>query len=214
MGAGETIAGKISVLMVDDSAVLRLGLLELASVDPELEAIGSAENGREAVAKYRELKPDVVVMDYEMPEVDGINATKEILKEDPQARIILLSVHESEEDVWNAVQAGVKGYLTKKAGDIEEVLEAIHEVANGSDYFPDSIVRKLKRRENQEELSEPEMSVLKLLGHGLSNKEIEDQLGISMAMVKFHIVNLRGKLGATDRTQAVIIASRRGLLKL
>ena len=205
---------QISVLMVDDSAVLRLGLLELASVDPELEAVGSAENGEEAIEKYRQLKPDVVVMDYEMPGLDGIQATARIVAEDPQARIILLSVHESEEDIWKAVQAGVKGYLTKKAGDIEDVLEAIHEVANGGDYFPEAILRKLKRRENQEELSDAEMSVLKLLGLGLSNKEIEDQLGISMAMVKFHIVSLRGKLGATDRTQAVIIASRRGLLKL
>ncbi|MDZ8117707.1 response regulator transcription factor [Pontiella agarivorans] len=205
---------KVRVLMTDDNAVMLMGLQQVISVDPELEPVGSAENGEEALERYRTLQPDVVTMDYDMPGWSGVETTAKIIREFPDARIILLSVFESEEDVWSAVQAGVKGYLTKKAGEIEDVLEAIHEVAAGGTFFPAAIARKIETRRNQPELSGAEMAVLRLLGRGLCNKEIVDELGISAAMVKFHIVNLREKLGAADRTQAVIIACQRGLIRL
>ena len=132
----------------------------------------------------------------------------------PDAKVILLSVFDSEEDIWKAKQAGVKGYLTKKAGEIEDVIEAIQEVSSGGTYFPSSIAQKLEKRKKLKSLTEREMTVLRLLAEGLSNKEIEDALGISLPMVKLHVVNLREKLGAVDRTQAVVQALKRGILHL
>lgn len=210
MGDGETI----KVLVVDDNALLRLGLTETLSIEPGLEPVGSAANSEEALEQVRKLQPDVVTMDYQMPGEKGVECTAKILAEFPDTKVVLLSVFDSEEDIWKAVQAGVKGYLTKKAGEVEEVLEAIQEVAAGGTYFPAGIAQKLERRSEQDELTPREMEVLKLLAGGCSNKEIVDELGISLPTVKLHIANLREKLGASDRTQAVVFAFKRGILHL
>ncbi|MGJ8640819.1 MAG: response regulator [Opitutaceae bacterium] len=204
----------IRVLVVDDNALLRLGLTETISIEPGLELVGSASNGEQALEKVRELQPDVITMDYQMPGMNGVECTRQIVEEFPGAKIILLSVFDSEEDIWKAQKAGVKGYLTKKAGEIEDVLEAIQEVAGGGSYYPSSIAQKLERRRQLKDLTEREMTVLELLAAGHSNKEIEDKLSISLPMVKLHIVNLREKLGAADRTQAVVQAFKRGILHL
>lgn len=208
------MSARIRVMMVDDNAVLLMGMSQVVAADPTLDPVGMAENGAEALALYRALRPDVVTMDYEMPECNGIQATRKIVAEFPDAKIILLSVYESEEDIWQAVQAGVKGYITKKAGEIEDILEAISEVANGGTFFPASIAQKIERRKKMPELTPVEMQVLEALGRGLCNKEMVDELSISAAMIKYHIVSLREKLGAADRTQAVIMACKRGLIRL
>jgi len=204
----------IRVIVVDDNAILRLGLTETISMEPDMELVGDASNAEDAIEMVRKLKPDVVTMDYQMPGASGVECTAQIMEEFPETKVILLSVFDSEEDIWKAKEAGVKGYLTKKAGEVEDVTEAIQEVANGGNYFPGSIAQKLQKRESQKSLTERELAVLKLLAAGRSNKEIVDDLNISLATVKFHIINLREKLDAADRTQAVVHAFKRGILHL
>ncbi|MEM6885856.1 MAG: response regulator transcription factor [Verrucomicrobiota bacterium] len=204
----------IRVMVVDDNAILRLGLTETISMEPGMELVGDASNAEDAIEMVRKLKPDVVTMDYQMPGASGVECTAQIMDEFPETHVILLSVFDSEEDIWKAKEAGVKGYLTKKAGEVEDVIEAIQEVANGGNYFPGSIAQKLEKREGQKSLTERELAVLKLLAAGRSNKEIVDDLNISLATVKFHIINLREKLDAADRTQAVVHAFKRGILHL
>ncbi|MEM1157633.1 MAG: response regulator transcription factor [Verrucomicrobiota bacterium] len=204
----------IRVMVVDDNAIMRLGLTETISMEPGMEMVGDASNAEDAIELVRELQPDVVTMDYQMPGASGVECTAQIMQEFPQTHVILLSVFDCEEDIFKAKEAGVKGYLTKKAGEVEEVIEAIQEVAHGGNYFPGSIAQKLEKRESQKSLTEREMAVLKLLAGGRSNKEIEDELSISLATVKFHIINLREKLDAADRTQAVVHAFKRGILHL
>jgi len=199
---------------VDDNALLRRGLMETISIEPGLQVVGAAANGPEALALYRQLQPDVVTMDYQMPGEDGVATTQKIIAEFPAARVILLSVFDSDEDIWRAVRAGVKGYLTKKTGEVGVVLEAIRAVAAGETYFPPAIARKLERRSRREDLTEREMSVLKLLAAGLNNQEMADTLGLSLPTIKFHIQNIRQKLQAVDRTQAVVKAYQQGILHL
>lgn len=203
-----------TVLTVDDNAIMLLGLTEAIAVDPGLQSVGSAVNATEALAVYRQFEPDVVTMDYEMPGESGIECTRMILAEFPDARIILLSVHNSEEDVWQAVQAGVKGYLTKKAGEIKDVLEAVHEVAKGGTFFPAAIAEKMENRRSQDELTPRELEILQMLGKGLSNKELMSHFNLSLSSIKHYLTKILDKLGAADRTHAVIIAFQRGILKV
>lgn len=214
MGAGVEMEDTVKILVVDDNALLRLGLTETFNIEPGLEPVGQAANGEEALEKVRELKPDVVTMDYQMPGDNGIETTKKILAEFPHTKIVLLSVFDSEEDIFKAVKAGVRGYLTKKAGEVEEVLEAVQEIAKGGTYFPAAIASKLEDRREKDDLTPREMEVLQLLAEGCSNKEIVDRLGISLPTVKLHIINLRDKLDAADRTQAVVHAFKQGILHL
>ncbi len=204
----------IKVLVVDDNALMRMGLTGAISVEPGLEVAGEAANSEEALAFVREHQPDVVTMDYQMPGDDGVTCTAKIMAEFPKTKVILLSVFDSEEDIWQAEKAGVKGYLTKKAGGVVDVISAIQEVAAGGTYFPAAIAQKLESRRKQQDLTPRELEVLRLLADGQSNKELADSLNISLATVKVHIANLREKLGALDRTQAVVIAYKKGILHL
>lgn len=211
---GNNMNNSIQIMVVDDNALLRLGLTGAIGMQPGLEVAGMATSGKEALEYYQELKPDIVTMDYQMPGMNGIECTEKILESDPNAKIILLSAYNADEDVWRAVQAGVKGYLTKKAGEVEEVLDAIKEIAAGGTYFPADIARKIDRRKEQRNLTQRELDVLHLLVNGMSNKEIAHQLGISIDSVKQHVTNLREKLDAADRTQAAVEAIRRGIIQL
>ncbi|MDF7824186.1 response regulator transcription factor [Pontiellaceae bacterium B12227] len=204
----------IKVMVVDDNALLRFGLIGAINMEPGMESAGDAASSEEAVELYAEIKPDIVTMDYRMPGESGVECTKKIMEMDPDAKVILFSVFESEEEVWKAVQAGVKGYLTKSASAVEDVMEAIHEVAEGGTFFPAQIAQKVSARKQQEELTPRELELLKMLGQGTSNKELVEHFNISMSTVKHHITNIREKLGAADRTQAVVIAYKKGILKL
>lgn len=202
------------VLVVDDNDLMRRGLTETISIEPGLEAVGAAANASEALELYRELKPDVVTMDYQMPGESGIQCTRKLVAEFPDARVILLSVFDAEEDVWNAVQAGVKGYLTKKTGEVDIVIDAITSVAMGETYFPAAIARKLERRKTQQDLTPRELEILKLVATGNSNKDVCNLLNLALPTVKFHMLHIREKLDAVDRTEAVAKAFRRGILRL
>ncbi|MEO0796779.1 MAG: response regulator transcription factor [Verrucomicrobiota bacterium] len=202
------------VLVVDDNGLLRIGLTAAINLESGLESVGAAASADEALALYRETMPDVVTMDFRMPGKSGIECTKELLAEYPEAKIILYSVYESEDDIWNAVQAGVVGYLTKDAGEVEEYMEAIREVANGETFFPASISEKIEARRQWIDLTARELEILQLLGEGKSNKELAERLDISLNTTKIHIKNIREKLGASDRTQAVVIAFKRGILRV
>ncbi len=204
----------IRILVVDDNDLMRRGLTASLSIESDLKVVGDAANAREAIEMYRELKPDVVTMDYQMPGMNGVECTRRLLEEFPDAQVILFSIQDSQEDVWNAVQAGVRGYLTKRTGEAGIVLDAIREVANGGDYYPAAIARKISQRKEQQSLTAREMEVLHLLATGNSNKDIADRLDLTLPTVKFHVLNIRLKLGAADRTQAVVSALERGIIHL
>lgn len=204
----------IRILVVDDNPMMRFGLSGSLSTEPGLDVVGEAANGEEAMAFVQEHRPDVITMDYKMPGDNGVEVTKKIIAEFPDANIILLSVFDSEEDIWNAVRAGVKAYLTKTAGDVDELIHAVNIVAGGGTFYPDAIAHKLRDRRKKPDLSPREMEILHLLAEGNSNKEMAATLNISGETVKAHLSNLREKLGAVDRTQAVVLAYKKGILHL
>ena len=205
---------EIKVLIVDDNAVLRMGLSHVIEIEDGYTVVGEASNAEEALVLYKRHEPDVVTMDYQMPGADGVACTQKIMDYDPNAKVVLLTIKELEEDIWNAVQAGCKGYLTKRAGEIEDVLQAIKEVASGNTYFPAKIASKLESRSLHQNLTPRELEVLQGLANGFSNKEIMEQLDLSEGTVKLHLANLRRKLNASDRTQALINGVKRGLVKI
>ena len=153
-------------------------------------------------------------MDYNLPDFDGVQCTEKIMAFNPGANIILLTINEAEEEVWQAVEAGCKGYLLKRAGQVEDVLHALSEVASGGTYFPANVAKKIQQRLNHEMLTPRELDVLRCLGEGSSNKEIMDTLQLSESTVKMHLSNIRKKLNAADRTQALIEAVKRGLIHI
>ncbi len=201
------------ILIVDDHSLLRLGLIEAIESYGEMEVIADVSNGKEALEAFEKNRPDVIIMDMRMPEANGAEVTQLLVEKDPEARILILSVYEGEEDVWRAVEAGASGYLTKGA-DTPDLLEAITSVARGENYFPARIAQKIKRRRERHHLTNREIEALQLLVRGLSNKEISSELNISEATVKLHLSNLFEKLGVADRTQAVVAAVQRGILHL
>lgn len=203
----------IRVLVVDDSALLRMGLTQAIGIEADMTVVGSAATADEALTLYPKLRPDVVTMDYQMTGMNGVECTRRIRATFPEARVVILSVQDVEEYVWSAVQAGALGYLTKEASEVEEVLDAIREIHAGGTYFPAHIAETIRLRETLPTLSPREMEMLRAIAAGQSNKEIAAALQISINTVKLHISNLFDKLDATDRTQAVVIAIRRGMLK-
>lgn len=203
----------ITVLIVDDNTLLRVGLRDTISDEKDMEVIGEASNGSEAVERYRQLRPEVVTMDYRMPNEDGMEASRRILEEFPDARIVFLSIYEGEEDIWNARQAGVLAYLSKTDAS-ENIIEAIREVYAGNSYFPAAIARKLEERKEQATLTPRELEVLKLIVAGNSNKEIMTALDLSASTVRVHVSHVLEKLGALDRTQAVVAAVKKGIVHI
>ena len=200
-------------MIVDDHAMMRLGLAEAVNGERDMTLAGEASNGNQAVEAYRDLQPDVVTMDFQMPGMDGAEATAKLRAEFPEARIIVLSVFEGEEDIWRAVQAGAMGHVLKSA-EVEDILEAIRHVTAGDTYFPAAVATKLNARKTRDTLTARESQVLRHVVAGLSNKEIASALKTSEATVKLHISNTLSKLGVADRTQAAIVAVQRGIVHL
>ncbi len=193
--------------------MMRLGLAEAVSGERDMALAGEASNGGQAVEAYREFQPDVVTMDFQMPGMDGAEATARLRGEFPEARVVILSVFEGEEDIWRAVQAGAMGYVLKSA-EVEDILEAIRHVVAGDTYFPPAIAAKLADRKTRDTLTTRESQVLRHVVAGLSNKEIASTMRTSEATVKLHISNTLAKLGVADRTQAAIVAVQRGIVHL
>jgi two-component system NarL family response regulator len=203
----------IRVLIVDDHAIVRRGLATIINRDPEMTVVAQADNGQQAIAVFREYQPDVTLMDLSMPEMGGVEAIKAICAEFKQARITVLTTYDGDEDIYRGLQAGAQGYLLKDAKP-NELLNAIRTIHRGQKYVPPAVGAKLLQRMEHPELSERELAVLRLMAQGMSNADIATGLSIGESTVKSHTNRLLSKLGVSDRTQAVIVAVKRGLVSL
>jgi two-component system, NarL family, response regulator len=203
----------IRVLIADDHAIFRQGLATIINRDPEMQVIAQAENGEQAIALFREHQPDVTLMDLRMPEVEGVAAIGAICAIVKSARIIVLTTYDSDEDIYRGLQAGAKGYLLKET-EPDELLNAIRTVHRGQKYIPPDVGAKLVQRLRNPELSERELEVLHSLAQGMSNADIAAALSIGEGTVKSHINRILNKLDVSDRTQAVIVAVKRGIVSL
>jgi DNA-binding NarL/FixJ family response regulator len=204
---------QIKLLVVEDHHIVRQGLLALLNAVPDMSVVADASDGDAGVALFRQHQPDVTLMDLRLPGIGGAEAVAKIRGEFPNARIIVLTTFDGDEDIYRALQAGARGYLLKGMfGD--ELLDAIRAVHAGRTRIPPVVAERLANRMGGSELTAREMAVLELIVAGKSNKEIGNQLSISEATVKTHINNLLGKMGVTDRTQAATAAIQRGLVHL
>jgi DNA-binding NarL/FixJ family response regulator len=219
------MSDKIRVLIADDQQLVREGLCVLLDLIPDICVVGEASNGTEAVERARQLEPDVILMDVQMPELDGVAATRQIQDTCPEVKVIILTTFDDDEYVFEGLLAGAAGYLLKDVPS-EQLAEAIRAAARGEAFIHPSVTRKvvaeltrLTEREHvrrEQPLAEPlslrEMEVLALLAESLSNQEIADRLYIAPGTVKNHVSNILSKLNARDRTQAVLQAKELGLL--
>jgi DNA-binding NarL/FixJ family response regulator len=203
----------IRILAVDDHPLLRKGIAALVNAEPDMKLVAEASNGDEAVESFRLHRPDVTLMDLQLPGVNGIEAINRILSEFPDARIIVLTTYTGDAQVLRALRAGARAYLLK--GHVHrELLEAIHTVHAGRKRIPPDIAVELAEHATQDELSFREIEVLRLIAAGNSNKQIGDQLSIGEATVKSHVTNILSKLSANDRAHAVTIGLKRGIIAL
>ena len=205
--------GTIRVLCVDDHPLVRKGIASILANEADMELVAEAGNGREAVDLFKELKPDVVLMDLRMPELDGTTATRLIRQEMPDARIIALTSYDGDQDIYRALEAGVRGYILKEMVHTE-VVRAIRTVHSGKRLMPQEVAERLSEYFPQVALTPREVEVLGCVAKGMANKEIATRLGTASGTVKMHIQNILAKLGASDRTHAVTIAMERGILHL
>jgi DNA-binding NarL/FixJ family response regulator len=214
----------IKILLVDDQPLFREGLRTLLSVHPDFEVVGEAGDGREAMSLVRSRRPSVVLMDLQMPVLDGVAATRRLREEHPECRVIVLTTFDDDELVFDGLRAGAVGYLLKDAPS-EKLAEAIRVAARGETFLQPSVAakvvaefarltRKTVERSNSfsEPLSERELEILRLITKGASNREIADTLFLAEGTVKNHVTNILGKLGVRDRTQAAIKAKDSGLV--
>jgi two-component system NarL family response regulator len=201
----------IRVLIVEDHNVVRQGLVALLNVVEGLEVVGEAADGVEAIAQYRKSNPDITLVDLRLPKMGGVEVIERIRMESPQARLIVLTTYDGDEDIFRALKAGAKAYLLKGM-TTEELISTIREVHAGRSRIPAVIAERLAERMGTEELTPREADVLEQIVQGKSNKEIAIELAISEATVKTHINSLLSKLGVTDRTQAATAAIRRGIV--
>jgi NarL family two-component system response regulator LiaR len=222
----QTTPDSIRVFIVDDHAIVRDGIRSLLATEPDIEVIGEAKNGREAVSKVPGYQPDVILMDLMMPEMDGVEAIGHILSNQPEARILVLTSFATDDKVFPAIKAGAMGYLLKDT-DSDELVQAIHQVNRGESSLNPKIARKLlqelsvskpspstTRAPSVDPLTERELDVLKLVAKGKSNNEIGENLFISEGTVRTHVSNILSKLHLASRTQATLYALKEGLASL
>jgi len=203
----------IRILAVDDHPLLRRGIAALVNAELDMKLVAEASNGEEAVAGFRLHRPDITLMDLQLPGLNGLEAIDRILSEFPDARIIVLTTYVGDAQVLRALRAGAQGYILK--GHVHrELLEAIHTVHGGRKKIPADIATTLAEHATENELSFREIEVLRLIGSGNSNKQIADQLSIGETTVKSHVTNILSKLSANDRAHAVTIGLKRGIIAL
>jgi two-component system NarL family response regulator len=205
--------GRVSVLIADDHPVVREGLSALINRQPDMVVVAEVSNGREALEQCLRHRPDIVLLDLRMPEMDGVEAITAIRQKIPAARLILLTTFDEDEDIYRGLRAGAKAYLLKDAPR-EDLLKCIRAVHEGQTIIPPVIAAKLAGRLTTSELTRREIQVLQLAADGKGNKEIAVVLEISEGTVKTHVSSILAKLEAADRTQAVTIALKRGILRL
>lgn len=203
----------IRCLVVDDHPIVREGVAATIDLHDGMEVIAQGKNGREAVELYRQHKPDVVMMDLNMPEMGGVEAITTIRAEFSDARIIILTTYDGDEDIYRGLRAGAKAYLLKE-GSIDALVDTIQAVHKGQTRIPPEVASKLAVRMSSPELTARELEVMRLIAAGNSNQEIGNALFISEATVKAHVNSILGKLDVSDRTQAVTTAIKRGIIHL
>ena len=203
----------IRCLVADDHPVVREGVVATLELYDELSVVARARNGREAVERFREHRPDITLMDLNMPEMGGVDAIAAIRAEFPDARIIILTTYDGDEDIFRGLRAGARAYLLKE-GSVEQLIETIHAVHRGQMRIPEEVAAKLAVRMTSPELTARELEVLRLIVAGNSNLDIGNALFITEATVKAHVNSILGKLDVSDRTQAVTTALKRGIVHL
>ena len=203
----------IRILVVDDHPMLREGVMAVIEAQGGFEIAGEATNGTEAIKAFRKLKPDVTLMDLQMPGMGGIEAIQAIRSESPDARIIVLTTYAGDVQALQALRAGAMGYLLKSALR-KDLIDTIRKIHAGQKHIPPEIAEQIAFHAADESLSDRETSILRLVSDGKANKEIARHLSISEETVKAHLKNIFAKLGVTDRTEAVITAAKRGIIEI
>ena len=211
----------IRLLIVDDHPVVREGISAMMETQPDLQVVAEAANGLEAVQLAQEHRPDVVLMDLQMPVLDGVQAIRRIKEQCPEIQVIVLTTYDSDEYIFRGIEAGARGYLLKGATR-EEVFSAVRAAKRGESLLQPVVASKLverytqlaKRSQDDEGLSDREMEVLRLMAEGARNKEIASKLCVTEKTAKAHVSNILQKLNAADRTEAVTSALRKGIIKL
>jgi two-component system NarL family response regulator len=204
---------RIRVVIADDHPLMRVGLRTKLSAESDIEVVAEAEDGPAAVAAYAQHRPDVMLLDLRMPGLDGTEVITAVRKTHPEAKIVILTTYDADEDVYRAVQAGARGYVLKGTF-AEGILEAIRTVHAGRRLIAPAIAERLAARVSSPSLSTREISVLELVAKGMSNKEIAAALFVSEATVKFHLKNVYLKLGVEGRTEAALLAAQRGIISI
>jgi DNA-binding NarL/FixJ family response regulator len=203
----------IRILVADDHPVVAQGLVALLECEADITVVGQAHDGCQAVELFHQHQPDVTLMDLRMPQMDGVAAITAICTLVDDARIIVLTTYDSDEDIYRGLRAGAKGYLLKDA-EPDELLVAIRRVHSGKKYIPPDIGAKLAERMSNPQLSDRELEVLRLMVAGKSTQEISTALSIAESTVKYHVNNILSKLGVSDRTQAIVAALKRGIVSI
>jgi len=203
----------IRILTADDHALLRHGIAALVEIEPDMELVAQASTGREAIEQFRRHRPDITLMDLQMPDISGIEAIIAIRSEFPDARIVVLTTYAGDVQVLRALKAGARGYMLK--GDVHtDLLETIRAVHAGRKRVPPEVAAELAMHTSEDQLTARELEILKLIAKGNANKEIAAQLSVREDTVKSHVGNILEKLGANDRTHAVTIGIKRGIIEL
>ncbi len=202
---------RIRIICIDDHRVVREGIAAVLARQNDMMVVGSGANGVQALELYRAQRPDIVVMDLQMPVMGGIEAIQAIRADDPEARIVVLTMYHGDEDIYRAMTAGASSYLLKEA-ILDDLARVVRDVHRGNNRLPPEVEHILSNRFSHEALTSREVEVLELIAQGLSNKDIASSLGIALETAKVHVKNILSKLDVSDRTAAVTTALKRGIL--
>lgn len=208
-----TKTARIRVLIADDHPIVRAGLEALINRRPDMTVVAEAADGQEAVELFQQHQPDITLMDLRMPKMGGIEAIQEIRRQHPTARIIVFTAYDDSEDIYRGVQAGAQAYIFKDTPR-QELFDCIRAVAKGKTHFSSAVAAKLAERLKMEALSPRELETLQLMSTGKNNKEIAAALSVVEGTVKVHVNNILGKLAVNNRTEAVAVAVKRGLIQI
>jgi two-component system NarL family response regulator len=209
----ESQHGKIRVILADDHPVVRDGLAAIVNQQADMEVIGEAGDGEEALALFKALKPDVMVLDLRMPKCDGVGVVQHLIQSDPEARVLIMTTYDGDEDIFRSLSHGARGYILKDAPR-QEILTAIRAINEDRTYTSSTVASKALMRMGKPSLTQRELDVLQLVAEGRSNKDIARRLEITEGTAKTHVKGILTKLDAISRTEAVAVAHRRGLVHL